>query len=118
MPNRTIYYDLPLPLPEEYYDLAVVNEVTEKTDAQLKANADAVAALAEQVAELAELEEVSAVLEELPAAAAENTSQIATLWDAVFSDITGNPFSVAFSSLAGVKVTGGVYNKAQKRLEC
>lgn len=65
MPNRTIYYDLPLPLPEEYYDLAVVNEVTEKTDAQLKANADAVAALAEQVAELAELEEVSAVLEEL-----------------------------------------------------
>ena len=57
-------------------------------------------------------------LSPLSARMAEAEGKIATLWDAVFSNITGNPFSVAFSSLAGVKVTGGVYNKAQKRLEC
>ena len=40
MPDRTKNYQLPLPLEEEYYSIAVVNETTEKIDAQLRVNAD------------------------------------------------------------------------------
>ena len=45
-------------------------------------------------------------------------AKIATLWDAVFTNITGNPFTVVLSSLDGVTVTAGVWNAAQSRLEC
>ena len=74
-------------------------------------------------ADLAALEtqfqsDLEAAANELWEQVSDNTSKIATLWDAVFSNITGNPFTAAFTSLAGFNVTAGVYNKAQKRLEC
>lgn len=47
-----------------------------------------------------------------------NTSKINILWDAVFSDITGNPFQVTFANLEGITLVSGVWNEAQARLEC
>lgn len=74
-------------------------------------------------ADLAALEtqfqsDLEAAANELWEQVSDNTSKIATLWDAVFSNITGNPFTAAFTSLAGFNVTAGVYNATQKRLEC
>lgn len=74
-------------------------------------------------ADLAALEaqfqsDLEAATNELWEQVSDNTSKIATLWDAVFSNITGNPFTAAFTSLAGFNVTAGVYNATQKRLEC
>lgn len=142
MPEQTANYQLPLPLEDEYYSIAVVNQVTERLDALLKEREDETAALRTE-AEAAQ-EELSAQLasgleglqEELLAmqeqfeetigseltpltgrvTAAE--AKIATLWDAVFTNITGNPFTVVLSSLDGVTVTAGVWNAAQSRLEC
>lgn len=47
-----------------------------------------------------------------------NTSKINILWDAVFSDITGNPFQVTFDNLEGITLVVGIWNEAQARLEC
>lgn len=48
----------------------------------------------------------------------QNTSKIATLWDAVFSDITTNPFQITFVDLEGIILTSGVWNSTLQRLEC
>lgn len=48
----------------------------------------------------------------------QNTSKIATLWDAVFSDITTNPFQITFVDLEGITITSGVWNSTLQRLEC
>lgn len=45
-------------------------------------------------------------------------ADIAQVKDALFTNITGNPFTLVFSSLEGFSVTAGVYNAAQSRLEC
>ena len=145
MPDRTKNYQLTLPLEEEYYSIAVVNETTEKIDAQLRVNADEAKSLRTDLTSYAEQltassEELSSEIEELRAdldslsgqistevgenvaelagRVAMNESKIATLWDAIFTNITGNPFTVAFSSLSGITVTAGVWNTAKARLEC
>lgn len=145
MPDRTKNYQLPLPLEEEYYSIAVVNETTEKIDAQLQVNADEAESLrtdltsyAEQLTESSqelssEIEELRADLNSLSGQISTevgesltgltgrvtvNESKIATLWDAIFTNITGNPFTIAFSSLSGITVTAGVWNAAKARLEC
>lgn len=48
----------------------------------------------------------------------QNTSKIATLWDAVFSDITTNPFQITFVDLDGITLASGVWNSTLQRLEC
>lgn len=145
MPDRTKNYQLPLPLEEEYYSIAVVNETTEKIDAQLRVNADEAESLrtdltsyAEQLTESSqelssEIEDLRADLNSLSGQISTevgesltgltgrvtvNESKIATLWDAIFTNITGNPFTIAFSSLSGITVTAGVWNAAKARLEC
>ena len=45
MPEQTANYQLPLPLEDEYYSIAVVNQVTERLDALLKEREDETAAL-------------------------------------------------------------------------
>lgn len=62
--------------------------------------------------------EVGESFSELTGRVTVNESKIATLWDAIFTNITGNPFTVAFSSLSGITVTAGVWNAAKARLEC
>jgi hypothetical protein len=49
---------------------------------------------------------------------AQNTSKINTLWDAVFSDITTNPFQITFVNLSGITLTSGVWNATLQCLEC
>ena len=51
-------------------------------------------------------------------AVGQNTSKIATLWDAVFSDITSNPFQITFADLTGITLKSGVWNASLQRLEC
>lgn len=48
----------------------------------------------------------------------ENTSKISTLWNAVFTEVTTNPFTITFSNLDGVTVSSGVWNATLQRLEC
>lgn len=67
---------------------------------------------------LAIAKEARAAVNTLTATVSQNTSKIATLWDAVFSDITTNPFQITFADLEGITVTSGVWNDALQRLEC
>lgn len=55
---------------------------------------------------------------DLTKAVTQNTGKIATLWDAVFSDITTNPFQITFVDLSGITLTSGVWNASRQRLEC
>ena len=55
---------------------------------------------------------------DLNKAVTQNTSKIATLWDAVFSDITSNPFQITFVDLTGITLKSGVWNASLQRLEC
>lgn len=45
-------------------------------------------------------------------------SKIDILWDAVFAEITGNPWQLLFTDLSGVNLTSGIWNEPQSRLEC
>lgn len=40
------------------------------------------------------------------------------LEDGVFNDITGNPFTVSFKNLEGIKLIKGNYNRSKNRIEC
>lgn len=59
-----------------------------------------------------------ASVNDLSNAVGQNTSKIATLWDAVFSDITSNPFQITFADLTGITLKSGVWNASLQRLEC
>lgn len=48
----------------------------------------------------------------------QNTSKIQTLWDAVFSEITSNPFQITFVDLSGITLSSGIWNATLQRLEC
>lgn len=45
-------------------------------------------------------------------------SMLQTLWDAVFSEITSNPWRLTFADLKDITMTSGVWNKDRARLEC
>lgn len=45
-------------------------------------------------------------------------SELKTLWDAVFSEVTANPWQLTFADLTGITLTSGTWNKARQRLEC
>lgn len=44
--------------------------------------------------------------------------KVDALWDAIFVDITANPFQITFETLEGVTVTTGIWNESYARLEC
>lgn len=60
----------------------------------------------------------NAAIVALENAVAQNTSKINTLWDAVFNNITTNPFQISFADLSGITLSAGVWNAALQRLEC
>lgn len=62
--------------------------------------------------------EAKQVVIDLTNSVTQNTSKIATLWDAVFSEITVNPFQITFSNLDGITLTSGIWNTTYQRLEC
>ena len=59
-----------------------------------------------------------ASVNDLSNAVGQNTSKIATLWDAVCSEITTNPFQITFADLTGITLTAGIWNSGLQRLEC
>lgn len=73
-------------------------------------------AIAEQALALAT--DANDTVLEINAAVTQNTSKVQTLWDAVFGEITGNPFAITFENLDGVTLTSGVWNATHLRLEC
>lgn len=73
-----------------------------------QATAEEALALARQAIAIAQAAEASA--NDLSNAVGQNTSKIATLWDAVFSDITSNPFQITFADLTGITLKSGVWN--------
>ena len=120
MPGQTVNYQLPLPLEDEYYSVAVVNEVTERLDALLKEREEEDAAIRSELSAAQEQlgEAIEGGLTPLTARVTEAESKLTVLWDAVFTNITGNPFTVVLSSLDDITVTAGVWNAAKSRLEC
>jgi RNAse (barnase) inhibitor barstar len=48
----------------------------------------------------------------------QDNGRIDILWDALFTNITTNPFTITFDTLDDVMVTHGVWNVPLKRLEC
>ena len=81
-----------------------------------QATANQAIALAQQAVEIAQQAAASVV--DLSNAVQQNTSKITTLWDAVFGDITTNPFTISFADLDGITLTSGVWNATLQRLEC
>ena len=55
---------------------------------------------------------------DLNKAVTQNTSKIQTRWDAVFSEITSNPFQITFVDLSGITLSSGIWNATLQRLEC
>lgn len=50
--------------------------------------------------------------------ALKNERDIAALEISLYSNITKNPFSLGFDTLAKIKLIKGVWNKGQQRIEC
>jgi hypothetical protein len=48
----------------------------------------------------------------------ENTGKIGLLWDAVFADMTTNPFLFAFADLNGITLIQGNWNRVHQSLDC
>ena len=81
-----------------------------------QATAEEALTLARQAIAIAQAAEAS--VNDLSNAVGQNTSKIATLWDAVFSEITTNPFQITFADLTGITLTAGIWNSGLQRLEC
>lgn len=97
---------------------ATVAQVTEALEA---ARAAQTAATAAQVAaEEAEAEAADADAKVTAAAnqISTNAANIQILWDAIFNDITTNPFSVTFPTLDGITLISGIWNTTYNRVEC
>lgn len=48
----------------------------------------------------------------------ENTSMVQTVWDALFANVTANPWRLNFIDLDDITLTSGIWNKSQSMLEC
>ena len=81
-----------------------------------QATANQAILLAQQAVGIAE--QAAAAVVDLSNVVQQNTSKITTLWDAVFGDITTNPFQITFANLSGITLVTGVWNASLQRLEC
>ena len=81
-----------------------------------QATAEEALALARQAIAITQAAEAS--VNDLSNTVGQNTSKIATLWDAVFSEITSNPFQITFVDLSGITLSSGIWNATLQRLEC
>ena len=94
---------------EDYETYKAIALAAQTTANEAKALAEQAVAVANSAAQ--------AVID-LNKAVTQNTSTINTLWEAVFSDITTNPFQITFVDLSGITLTSGVWNATLQRLEC
>lgn len=76
------------------------------------------AAQGDATAALEALPGIQTDVEDLRTRVAENAARTNTLWNAVFTDITQNPWLLEFDTLDGATVATGVWNKTLARLEC
>ena len=104
------------PIPADAYATKEDYETYKAIALGAQATAEEALALARQAIAIAQAAEASA--NDLSNAVGQNTSKIATLWDAVFSDITSNPFQITFADLTGITLKSGVWNASLQRLEC
>lgn len=58
------------------------------------------------------------IIQEINAKVSEVLLKLTALENAIYYDITGNPWRLSFTNLEGAKVTKGNYNSAKKRIEC
>lgn len=103
-----------------YYGKLVVYDEAYET---YKAIALAAQAIANEAIEIARqavqtANEAKQATIDLNKAVTQNTSKIQTLWDAVFSEITSNPFQITFVDLSGITLSSGIWNATLQRLEC
>lgn len=84
----------------------------------LGAQAASVKASDEATAALLRATSAESTVTSLANTVAENKSKVTTLWDAVFSEVTSNPFTLTFSDLEGITLKSGVWNAANQRIEC
>jgi hypothetical protein len=73
---------------------------------------------AEKAARIAKDLELEGRINSLELQVLENTGKIGLLWDAVFADMTTNPFLFAFADLNGITLARGNWNQEQQRLDC
>jgi hypothetical protein len=73
---------------------------------------------AEKAARIAKDLELEGRINNLELQVIENTGKIGILWDAVFADMTTNPFLFAFADLNGITLIQGNWNRAQQHLDC
>ena len=62
--------------------------------------------------------QMAEVKKEVAKAIQDIADQTTKLREAVYNDITGNPWSVIFSDLNGISLTKGNFNKTEQRIEC
>ena len=103
-------------IPADAYATKEDYETYKKIALAAQATANEAKALSEQAVAVANSAAQSVI--ELNKAVTQNTSKINTLWDAVFSDITTNPFQITFVDLDGITLTSGIWNATLQRLEC
>ena len=97
---------------------ASVTQVEEALALAQSALTKAQAAMADATDAVEAADEAQAAVVTLGTAVQDNTAKIQTLWDALFSDITTNPFTVSFADLSGVNMTAGIWNATLQRVEC
>jgi hypothetical protein len=73
---------------------------------------------AEETARIAKDLELEGRINALELQVIENAGKIALLWDAVFADMTANPFLFTFADLNGINLIHGNWDKTQQRLDC
>ena len=100
---------------KENYDIAIagLTQHAENTDIhvskrQKESWTSAAAKTEEQEAELIQQKNKMTEME----------GKLTRLEDAVFNDITGNPYTVSFNNLDGIELIKGNYNKQRNRIEC
>ena len=58
------------------------------------------------------------IAQAMKATVEEMAGRVQTIWDALFTEITTNPFMVSFQDLDGIDLVSGTWNRDAARLEC
>jgi hypothetical protein len=94
------------------------NTIGERLDQFIAGQADLPAIVAGLGADVEDLKSRLIGYDDLYNIVSQNSADIAQIKDALFSDITGNPFQVTFANLDGVELISGIWNNVLNRIEC
>ncbi|WP_050698602.1 hypothetical protein [Anaeromassilibacillus senegalensis] len=134
MPDFTSNYKLEKPLPNDFYNVKTQNDNMNTIDKVMKNHDTSISGLIAHSENIdmhvtAEDKVLWDTGAETAEQATENVtkallkimnleSRVARIEDAIFNDITGNPFLTTFDSLSGIVLVKGVWNEEQQRIEC